>query len=293
MKSYGTLADPWPELPPAASLYSVQWAGGSVIWQTQYLLTGSAEIRDTSRLNADATGNSLDDSARGTAAFWVSVLHDTPDASFEIVVVVADAGTLLPQFPPVYNVLSVGMQNGLIIDGITKVPGWALNLGNGNTGQWVAFLAHPDSIGNIVGKWSHILVNWDFAVPAASLWVNGAPQPLVQGGDAGTAPPARWGTGAEINFFPAYFFEETYSLGLQDVWIDNKVRVSDPSRFFDAATGRGKPLGANGELPIDRKPLFFFHGNPAGFVQNLGTDGPVTLIGDAPRAGSTPSVEVP
>jgi hypothetical protein len=198
LKTYGTLANPVPELPPAATFDSVRWRGGDTVkWPSEPF----------SYLHAAAT-DELDDGFRGTLSFWAranGVLPGTegfPGALthygftgvvFRIVVVpgphaydyysyVSNDVTHIENVPDdgfqIYFARWNGGNAGLEVqvyssrsDGTSQTVEWLSNKSASDAGQVAADV--------IDDKWAHFLVTWDFEA-SCTIVVNKATKPVYE-----------------------------------------------------------------------------------------------------------------
>ena len=326
---YGTPANPFPELPPAASFYSVHWAGGAVKWPTMpfsYLE------------KSGAASPLLTDSYIGTASFWFRI-----------------NGTMLPPeggesavFPLVY-VAGPRFFDTYTYEGADHVTYeanvhdygfyiWVLKDGGGGLGitarverqidaNWYAMaIESSDGFGSsgdlsadvFDNKWGHIKLVWDFSAETGTITVNkvdistyvstlGFDTSIIGGGDPIDYSPSYVPWGETPRFFgarglysevesgpseatigPNDSLSENHLISLAHVWVDTQDIITDAAKFV-TAENKPQPLGPNGEFLDEAgavipgtKPEFYFKGPPDAFIENKGSGGAMTLIGEPP-----------
>jgi len=315
LKTYGTLDNPFPELPPAASFHSVSWSGVQAVkWMDSTYITA---FRD------DLT---ISNSPRGTLSAWFKfptvdryTLFEGNNNDLRLDIT---PGGYLDEFPT----------SGAVTVSTRFLFGAAANGGGVDEpyNQLVVFEDNAD-IAN-TGTWYHVYVEWDTSASTFLMKVNNATvaSHIFPGddyiGESYTGPPfdVPWKTdplgepGAFIDFF--WFRDSeplhvaTYSVaefwlmtGATGVGVD-KFLVSITNEETGVTTYTPKGLGANGEKPMTPpptaedpepapvKPTFFFsrRGEPDTFLINRGAAGAFTLIGDTPIAETvSPKFTIP
>jgi len=321
VKSYGTLEQPFPELPPAASLYSVQW-GGAIKWPTAPFSyaekTGAADPL-------------LTDSYTGTASFWFRINGTMPALEggvSAVVPVVYVAGPRIFDTADGRNVDDYGFYIwvytnpgdvfGLVFQ-IQRQIGVMLSQFRMDTSE---LFTGPSSLptGLCDDKWAHFLLSWDTDAATGTLTVNKTSRTLYSNsfsqdtsaevdpiGYAGayvpwTQTPRFFGARAfysevesgpsDVTIGPADSLTENHLISLAHVWVDTQTIVTDAAKFV-TGDDRPKALGPAGEfldgagdVILGTAPDFYFSGGPNGFVQNRATGGEVTLVGDPPVSQS-------
>jgi hypothetical protein len=315
LKTYGTPANPFPELPPAASFYSVAWSGvKGVKWMDSAYITA---LRETLTIS---------NSPKGTLSAWFKfpatdryTIFEGVNNDFRLDIT---PGGYLDSFPT----------SGAVTVSTRFLFGAAAN-GGGFEEPYNQLVVFEDNA-NIAdtGKWYHVYAEWDTAASSFLMKVNNV---TVSGhifpgddyiSDSYTGPPfdVPWKTdplGEPDTFIDFFWFRysvplnvATYSVA--EFWLATGVTRVGVDKFLTSSTNpdtgvttyRPKSLGANGEKPMtpvptevdpDRapvKPDFYFsrRGEPDTFLINRGTAGDFTLVGDKPIDETTsPKFTIP
>ena len=321
MKTYGTLDNPFPELPPAASFYSVAWGGGQVNWPT----------RPFSYLECAVAAPPLTESYYGTASFWIRVngalTVDTEAPYYEIIPILSMMGP--PRSDNLIDLFEVRILNNtggqdlrinVLNDRVIGTIRVVCEAVNGEESPSIPS-GTPGSLFN--NAWGHVLLTWDFLAQTGTITVNKGEMPnyptsqsydLGTSGDVSTpsaitAPvawqdTARW-FGAQsfvpegdpeppARAAPAEPLPANHMIALAQVWVSTRERITDVSKFVDADNKPAK-LGPGGAVTIEVDPGdatknttvtpdFYFVGGPKAFVKNAGTAGEATLVGEPPIA---------
>lgn len=315
MKTYGTSENPFPELPPAASLYSVSW-GGTVKWPTAPF----SFLEKTGVASPPLT-----DSYTGTLSFWFRVngtLGADTDKIVPILFVPAPA-----LFSDAFDIgLSVFISRIDMLDAVSALrfsvqiqrqPGDIESIFQVETEEFESssptYLA-PDLCDN---KWAHFHVTWDALNATGLATVNKLPYgPYIRTLSIDRSDPesaqtvdyvaaeAPWSAtprffGAWPNFdaasvIPPDALSANHLISLAHVWVDTHDIITDIAKFVTdddrpAALGpAGEFLDDTGEVVPGTGPDYYFKGGPAEFAGNRGTGGAMTLIGEDPAPQSVP-----
>jgi len=304
LNTYGTLDSPFPELPPAASFYSVSWSSVKAVkWQYLSMLT-------------DAGSTVISDSHKGTLSTWIKFDDTENNLIFfyggqSYVWLTMQAGGWLDSSPT----------SGAVV---TSMRLWLRALDPEAPEDPVPLMVIEDQA-NIsdINKWYHIYIEWDTDAGTAVIKINNATvTPYIFPGDdyltaSFRGPPFTipWGSGktndaldwpsggSEVHFLDRYYTPSgNYSIA--DFWLDvgrtgvgvDKFLASSTNPETGVSTYTPKGLGTNGELSTGPAPKFFFarRGTPDTFDTNRGTAGEFTLIGDAPLSeSSAPKFTIP
>ncbi len=307
MKSYGTPDNPWPELPPAASLYSVHWSGlqGVQWFEAAYLHRGGLILPgDLPRLA----------SARGTLSVWfkfntaepISLLSGDLYAYMLDVLPGGGIGTLWSDESGPVSVRFV------FAEAATSMSGSDPPL----DGMWAmedidSSLSTGGDLKVGTGIWFHVYAEWDSTTGYFVLKVNNRPattavisgseffDPVLSGDPSFEVPwwqdplsPSPLPEGQDTIFFwmpNALQVDSRPKYAVADFWLDIERNHIGIDKFIDTATGTPRSLGKDGELPTGKKPAFFFHrqGEPKTFCTNRGYAGDFTLVGSPPVSEPT------
>jgi len=259
LKSYGTADNPWPELPPAASLYSVSWAGDMAV-----------ELRNTGHGSTATQYRYIKyspsmDTAQGSLCYWVKIATD-------------DDGYIAWDTWP-----------GLIVPGVYQ--------GEFHADQYFQydgnFIQRVNSIiasagenwwpicrdtGITFDRWIAVQMSWDAPGDKFTIAVDGRDRDWTYLAKLGTVRTLR---GPEQIIVSTSFETVSY----YDVWFSREFidfeRADNRARFIDSDK-KPVPLGADGikGSPTERKPEFFFHCGSGDdprkfFTHNLGTEGEI------------------
>lgn len=311
MNTYGTPENPFPELPPAASFYSVHWGGVKAVkWKPSSALSNVAAL-------------AMADSATGTMSMWLKFFDDF----FYDILAFSDLGMAgfdssnaflrinaggyideLPSPGPIETSLRLWMQAQ---HDVTDPPRPGM------------FYLDDLRIADFE-KWYHIYMEWDNNVGHCVLKINGATVPAYEyPGDvylteSHTGPPftTYWSQSAagSLTLFDTLTSGPGYSIA--EFWLEAGVTGVGVDKFLAASTNEEtgvttytpKGLGDNGEKPLTPppteedpdptpvKPDFYFsrRGEPDSFLINRGTAGDFALTGDTPSAEPTsPTFTIP
>jgi len=293
LNTYGTSSNPFPELPPAASFYSVNWGGVEAVkWGPASALRSEAAL-------------AVPDSATGTMSMWVK-FHD--DLFYEIMSF-QDRG--MSGFNP--STASLEINAGGYTDYL-PTPGpiqtslrLSLQAQHDATDPPRPGMFYLDDLRiSDFEKWYHIYMEWNTDAGTSVLKINGVTVPVYEyPGDvyldeSHTGPPFTTHWSESVVNSLAMFYNHVGDgpgFSIADYWMDvDRVGVG-VEKFVDLETGRPRMLGAFGEKPITPaapegepdpppvKPAFFFHrqGSDAlTFLENRGTGGVFYLTGDDP-----------
>ncbi len=190
---YGTKDKPFPELPPAGSLYSVNW-GGSVRWPTapfSYLEAGWPLLPPPDPdPDKPPPPNPRADSYTGTASFWFRINGSLDPARQDRIPIVYVAGPRVletyefeGQDHNIYtgNVADMGFFIELTTDPVSGALVVNATLHRMPGTVWYTFQVssrnffgeEPSFDGNIAdNKWTHFLVTWDAEDVTGTIAVN-------------------------------------------------------------------------------------------------------------------------
>ena len=165
----------------------------------------------------------------------------------------------------------------------------------------------------VLNKWWHVYCEWNTQAGSFLLKINGATvaSAALPGTTVGTASDGVFGfsvpwhqqpdmMGQEYRranqdtvFFwwdepPSITWPATPPYSIAEFWLDTGRPGPGVDKFVDVATGKPKPLGKNGELPLigmadppgkPHRPAFYFHraGEPKTFLENRGYAGAFSL----------------
>ena len=293
MNTYGTPAKPFPELPPAASFYSVGWAGvKGVIWDT----TG------VSYLHRSLTNPTADSSA-GTLSLWIRFkVHSVAEIIqfgpyFTLFVAPSIGGVGINQSESGDASVYLSTKGRDVIVGET--PGDPPTPISAQPG-----LAYEDD-GNPgitdINKWHHVYVAWDTDAGVGKIAVDGVNRTtlIVESGTEeegvyGAPFSVPWSLSVpgddffDTNILPFNIYSPPFGsqFSIAELWIDTTRYDVGKEKFINAATGSSPGLGDTGEIPMGTAPTFFFRrrGDAVTFIENKGIGGTFVLSGSEPTA---------
>jgi hypothetical protein len=284
---YGTLDNPWPELPPAASLYSVAWAGGAILitrpsQYTPLIIASNCPPSLTSRgswvtwYRSEANEHPFSDGFFGVPVEGSSFSAELTVGATEAwwgdpgIETSGEAG-----FPRVIYESQDGNKNWTIrpADSFTTVHITPF--------EPIDFWWRADIGTMALEVWHCVMLSW-IVGGAKSMVINDVikdvvyePEPFTGYWDEGYQDDADAIAPAPARLALLYTEGSHYDWWLSTEFIDFTV-VANRRRFI-TADRKPVPLGTDGSngSPTGRKPEFFFHPGKtlADFSKNRGTAG--------------------
>ncbi len=262
MKTYGTLDNPFPELPPAATFDSVSWVGDMAVelrnsgygsTATQYKYSKYDPVMDTSQ---------------GSLCYWVKVTESADGSIFW------DNQSLIE--PGVY-------QGGAYAGFTFQSDGNFIERNN-------TFIAEVGEVWWVVcrdtgasfDRWIAVQMSWNVPDDLFTIAVDGRVRAWTYQNKLNTVRTMQ--APQQIVMISSLEIVAYYDVWLSREFIDFD-RADNIARFI---TGDKKPspLGETGirGSPTERRPEFFFHCKSGDdpqrfFSNNLGTEGPVATEG--------------
>jgi hypothetical protein len=251
LNTYGTLDNPFPELPPAASLASVHWQSGLIKWATAPF----------ARLECSPAHPPLGDSMTGTLSVWVRCNGTMPgyngfDTRFDVhgFVVVATPGPRIGETVSATAVPDIGLY--IWIDRNNETGSLNVYLHNRRAHGGEEAMAHIGTCKDfeldqssisadlIDDAWAHFLIAWDWAEPTATIIVNKIASDIFTSGQSSQyASP-----GTEIGpYFPVAVPWGTRPRFFRNV-SSTSGSISDPDTGFNSPL---PPTVGNDSFPAD------------------------------------------